>query len=142
MVIEVPFDYRTSFAFFRRETAAITVRGLRWSDPRPVHPEGGPGPGVARGVPQVPGVPAVPRRVVHLLRQRRQDLLQERLHQHLPTASSELELGLLEELELNVKRERKWSKGLGSELKTGPEPKLRTGLGSKTSVETESKSKL
>lgn len=56
------------------------MRGLRGANPRPVHPQGGPRPRVARRVPQVPGVPPVPGRVLHLLRQGREDLLQEGLH--------------------------------------------------------------
>ena len=57
------------------------MRGLRWGDPRPVHLEGGPQPGVARGLPQVLRVSDVSRRKLYLLCQRRKDLLQEGLRQ-------------------------------------------------------------
>ena len=57
------------------------MRGVRGRDPRPVHPEGRPQPGVARGLPQVLRVPDVPRRELYLLCQRRKDLLQEGLCQ-------------------------------------------------------------
>jgi hypothetical protein len=57
------------------------VRGLRLTDSRPVHPQGGPQPGVARSLPEVLRVQEVPRRELHLLRQGGQDLLQGRLPQ-------------------------------------------------------------
>ena len=57
------------------------LRRLRLRDPRPVHLEGGPQPGVARGLPQVLRVSDVSRRKLYLLCQRRKDLLQEGLRQ-------------------------------------------------------------
>lgn len=51
------------------------MRRLRHPDPRPVHPAGSAGPGVARGLPQVPGVPPVPGRELYLLREGRQNVL-------------------------------------------------------------------
>lgn len=57
------------------------MRGLREPDPRPVHPAGLPGPGVARRVPEMRGVQPVPGRVVHVLRAGRENLLQTGLHQ-------------------------------------------------------------
>ena len=55
------------------------MRRLRGPDPRPVDTARRPGPRVARRLPQVRRLPAVPRRELHLLRPRRQDLLQGRL---------------------------------------------------------------
>ena len=57
----------------------LGVRGLWVPDPRPVHHAGGAGPGMARRLPQVRRLLAVPGRVVHVLRSRRQDVLQARL---------------------------------------------------------------
>ncbi|KAG0418404.1 hypothetical protein HPB47_004869, partial [Ixodes persulcatus] len=65
----------------RELAVSARLRGLRCPDPGPVHPTRGPGPGVARRLPQVRRLPAVPRRDVHLLCARRQDLLQARLRQ-------------------------------------------------------------
>jgi hypothetical protein len=64
-----------------REAARFGVRGLPGPDHGPVHHAGGPGPGVARRVPQVCGLRVLLGRVLHVLRPRRQDLLQERLPQ-------------------------------------------------------------
>lgn len=64
---------------FRETSETEPLRGLRGSDPRPVDTAGRPGPGVARRLPEVPGVPPVPGRVLHVFRQGRQDLLQEGL---------------------------------------------------------------
>ncbi|KAJ1530755.1 hypothetical protein ONE63_005609 [Megalurothrips usitatus] len=63
------------------EAAHVSVRGLRGGHPRPVHPAGGAGPRVARLLPAVLRVPGLPGRDVHVLRARRQDLLQERLRE-------------------------------------------------------------
>ena len=62
-----------------REAEDLGVRGLWVPDPRPVHHAGGAGPGMARRLPQVRRLLAVPGRVVHVLRSRRQDVLQARL---------------------------------------------------------------
>lgn len=58
-----------------REAAGVSVRGLREPDPRPVHPAGLPGPGVARRLSQMCRVQPVPGRVLHMLRPGRKDLL-------------------------------------------------------------------
>lgn len=65
----------------RREAGHRHVRGLREPDPRPLHPARVPRPGVARRLPQVRRVQPVPGRDVHVLRERREDLLQARLRQ-------------------------------------------------------------
>ena len=55
--------------------------GLWRPNPGPIHTAGGPGPGVARGMPQVCRLQPIPRRNLHLLRTRRQNLLQKGLCQ-------------------------------------------------------------
>lgn len=60
----------------RREAAILALRRLRRPEPRPVHSARGARSRVARGLPQVPGVPAVSRRELHVLRARRQNVLQ------------------------------------------------------------------
>ena len=57
------------------------MRGLWWSNPRPIHLAGGPQPRVACRLPQVLRMSDVPGRKLHLLRQGRQDILQEGLHE-------------------------------------------------------------
>jgi len=64
-----------------RKAVRVDLQGLRTGDPGPVHSARGARPGVARRLPQVRRLPAVPRRALHLLRPRGQDLLQERLSQ-------------------------------------------------------------
>ena len=61
--------------------AVLPMCRVWWWDPRPVYPEGGPEPRVARGLPQVHGVPDVSWWKLYLLCQRRKDLLQEGLRQ-------------------------------------------------------------
>lgn len=67
--------------FPAREARDGHVRGLRESDPRPVYPSGVARPRVARRLPQVRGVQPVPGRDVHVLRERRENLLQAGLRQ-------------------------------------------------------------
>ncbi|GBP78215.1 hypothetical protein EVAR_54000_1 [Eumeta japonica] len=55
---------------------------------------------------------------------------------------SKSKLGLVAVSELKAGLGAKWKKGSESESKAGPGPILRTGLGSKTSVETGSKLKV
>lgn len=57
------------------------MRRLRWSNPRSVDSQGGAGSRMARGVSEVRRVQAIPRRELHVLRPRRQDLLQAGLRQ-------------------------------------------------------------
>lgn len=67
--------------FPAREARDGHVRGLRESDPRPVYPSGVARPRVARRLPQVRGVQPVPGRDVHVLRERRENLLQAGLRE-------------------------------------------------------------
>lgn len=77
----VCFTCRTSslipvfFLLFSRKAAIVDVRGVWLPHHRPVHSEGVPRPGVACRVPQVCGLPPVPRRNVYVLRQRRKNIL-------------------------------------------------------------------
>lgn len=71
-------------SFFGREAWHGHVRGLRESNPRSVHSAGVSRPRVARGLPQMRRVQPVPGRDVHVLRERREDLLQAGLCQVSP----------------------------------------------------------
>lgn len=71
-------------SFFGREAWDGHVRGLRESNPRPVHSAGVSRPRVACGLPQMRRVQPVPGRDVHVLRERREDLLQAGLRQVSP----------------------------------------------------------
>ena len=64
---------------FCREVWIRNVCRMWKSDPWPVHTESLPRPGVACSLPEVCRVQPVPGRVLHLLRPRRQNLLQKRL---------------------------------------------------------------
>ena len=75
------YPWLTGVVFCGRPSAGLHVYRLRRRHPRPVHPAGLPGPGVARRLPPLRRVQPVPRRQLHLLRARRQDLLQAGLRQ-------------------------------------------------------------
>lgn len=66
---------RCLFYFDSRKAAIVDVRGVWRPHHRSVHTEGVARPGVACGVPQVCGLPSVPRRNMHMLRQGRKNIL-------------------------------------------------------------------
>lgn len=65
--------------FYRKTSETEPLRRLRRPNPRPMDFARRSGPGMARSLPQVPGMPPIPRRVLYVFRQGRQDVLQKGL---------------------------------------------------------------